>query len=459
MTDTFRELVGADGVSLGVEDGGLVIKTASTERARIDSLGTGTGLLEVGSGGSTTTVIGAVGDGVTDDAGAFQTSLNKGGLVLVPAGSTYAIANTITLPNDAVLEILPGATLKWTGVAGGSMFTTSTAQPTRRTGVVGGGKIDPNNAGVVFDLHSPQESVFDVREILAGTATLIVCKLSADVAASTGGVENSFNAVYNRISLQCSTCADVLDLSGESVSKVVTLNEFPWIMCGDVRVKGIRHVQWADSNDFGIVRLLLNANNAQGVIVNDSATPAANVGVYDNRYGVLAVDTFAGLTGRKALVLNWSQQTRVQKFYNDPAAEGGSIVNNNSQNHVIGSETAGGFMEEVVYGTAFKSASGGGGFTTDSTYALRAFLANGNPIFWARLDGVSACLGPLVTNGVYASNGADKLIDTVRKTGWTVATGTPQRTTFATSTVTLSQLAGVVMALEQDLISHGLIGP
>jgi hypothetical protein len=46
----------------------------------------------------------------------------------------------------------------------------------------------------------------------------------------------------------------------------------------------------------------------------------------------------------------------------------------------------------------------------------------------------------------------------VRPTGWTVATGTPQRTTFATSTVTLAQLAGVVMALEQDLIAAGLIG-
>jgi len=45
-----------------------------------------------------------------------------------------------------------------------------------------------------------------------------------------------------------------------------------------------------------------------------------------------------------------------------------------------------------------------------------------------------------------------------RKTGWTVMTGTPQRGTFATSTVTLAQLAGLVMALEQDLITHGLIG-
>jgi hypothetical protein len=40
-------------------------------------------------------------------------------------------------------------------------------------------------------------------------------------------------------------------------------------------------------------------------------------------------------------------------------------------------------------------------------------------------------------------------------------TGTPQRGTFATGSITLAQLAGVVMALQQDLGitagGHGLI--
>ena len=53
--------------------------------------------------------------------------------------------------------------------------------------------------------------------------------------------------------------------------------------------------------------------------------------------------------------------------------------------------------------------------------------------------------------------GANKVVG-ARDTGWTVATGTPQKATFATGSVTLPQLAGVVMALEQALIAHGLIG-
>jgi hypothetical protein len=45
-----------------------------------------------------------------------------------------------------------------------------------------------------------------------------------------------------------------------------------------------------------------------------------------------------------------------------------------------------------------------------------------------------------------------------RQTGWTAATGTATRTTFATSTVTTAQLAERVKALIDDLITHGLIG-
>lgn len=47
---------------------------------------------------------------------------------------------------------------------------------------------------------------------------------------------------------------------------------------------------------------------------------------------------------------------------------------------------------------------------------------------------------------------------TTRRTGWTASTGTATRTAFATSSVTLPQLAEQVKALKDDLIAHGLIG-
>jgi len=53
--------------------------------------------------------------------------------------------------------------------------------------------------------------------------------------------------------------------------------------------------------------------------------------------------------------------------------------------------------------------------------------------------------------------GANQIIGS-RITGWVASTGTATRTTFATSTVTLSELAERVKALIDDLTTHGLIG-
>ena len=56
----------------------------------------------------------------------------------------------------------------------------------------------------------------------------------------------------------------------------------------------------------------------------------------------------------------------------------------------------------------------------------------------------------------YRLNGLQVL--TTRRTGWSIATGTATRSTFATSTVTTAQLAERVKALIDDLTAHGLIG-
>lgn len=59
-------------------------------------------------------------------------------------------------------------------------------------------------------------------------------------------------------------------------------------------------------------------------------------------------------------------------------------------------------------------------------------------------------------SGVYKTSGTQ--VVSTRKTGWVAATGTATRSTFATGSVTLPQLAERVKALIDDLIAHGLIG-
>jgi hypothetical protein len=58
---------------------------------------------------------------------------------------------------------------------------------------------------------------------------------------------------------------------------------------------------------------------------------------------------------------------------------------------------------------------------------------------------------------VYQVNGVQVL--SARDTGWTAMTGTPDKaTSYATSTVTLAQLAGRVMAMQTALTTHGILG-
>lgn len=53
---------------------------------------------------------GAVGDGVTDDTSAIQTTVNKKGLIVFATGKTYKITSTIRLKKDTVVDF-NGATL------------------------------------------------------------------------------------------------------------------------------------------------------------------------------------------------------------------------------------------------------------------------------------------------------------------------------------------------------------
>lgn len=58
-----------------------------------------------------------------------------------------------------------------------------------------------------------------------------------------------------------------------------------------------------------------------------------------------------------------------------------------------------------------------------------------------------------INSAKFAVNGAAP----VKVTGWTAATGTATRTSFATGTVTLAALAQAVKALIDDLLSQGII--
>jgi hypothetical protein len=63
----------------------------------------------------------------------------------------------------------------------------------------------------------------------------------------------------------------------------------------------------------------------------------------------------------------------------------------------------------------------------------------------------------ITTGSVYKVNNVQVL--GARDTGWTAPTGTPQKTGFATSTATTTQLAQTMKSVIDALITHGILGP
>ena len=94
-----------------------------------------------------------------------------------------------------------------------------------------------------------------------------------------------------------------------------------------------------------------------------------------------------------------------------------------------------------------------------SGLASNIILADGTGAIKARWDGsANWSLAGTVAAATAYKVGADQVVG-ARDTGWTAMTGTPDKATpYATSTVTLAQLAGRVAELQAILTAHGLIG-
>lgn len=277
---------------------------------------------------------GAVLDGSTDDSAAVQAAIQAGtGRVLIPTNAC-AIASSISLTNDVILLIPPGASLKWTGAAGGTMITSSASITLVRSGIVGGGRIDLNSlADYAIDLHSAQQCVIENLDFPNGTATSTILRLVADSSVGGGFVANAYSAFNSIKHLSAGTCGNFLVLSG--ATNGVTLNYFESLTASDVRLRGIDIVKRVDNNYFGgFNRFSLTADNAIGLDVNSN-----DVGVYAtyaNNFATLAVDTFGVIkTNRIGIRLKESKLTFIDSYHNDPAAEGGSIVNLGSLSHLI----------------------------------------------------------------------------------------------------------------------------
>lgn len=95
-------------------------------------------------------------------------------------------------------------------------------------------------------------------------------------------------------------------------------------------------------------------------------------------------------------------------------------------------------------------------FATNAAERVRILSSGNVGIGTPTPDHTLHVVGDINTTAALLRDGTQ--VVTARQTGWGAPTGTATRTTFATSTVTLSELAERVKGLIDDTTTHGLIG-
>lgn len=318
----------------------------------------------------------------------------------------------------------------------------------------------------------------------------------------------------------CLQLANIGIKRGHTALRVVNTAQFgtlaPWL-CGIYMdppgVAGMLYGLFIDgSSSFSAATSVLVKNTGQGSNVHGTfqtmgtAVPTNPVLQHLNASGVATFQldqsgsivangcaTFPTFTGLPGLYVFGDQGTgftaataaAVLETYNNNTAAFGSAVTTRaargsaaSPGNLANGDLIGSFGAQPRWAGAFGFATAGVNFnyTDDGTHAGTEVefrvTPNGSTVVGSRITA-----GKILNSGGFAwgSGAADPGVNNIgvvgvykvgstqvvgaRQTGWTVATGTPSRATFTTGGVTLSTLAGVVMALEQDLITHGLIGP
>src|SRR5205823_2991736 len=134
---------------------------------------------------------------------------------------------------------------------------------------------------------------------LAGAAPTSGLRL--EVNSGTAPSNNTDFNVYINITIDQ---APVGLRMASSTSGGTTDNWFFATTMHGIATTGISLVNNCDSNNWHSVIIQMNANNSNGVVFNDSATPNADTGVYDERIYGISFDCGA-FTGCYPLVFNY----------------------------------------------------------------------------------------------------------------------------------------------------------
>lgn len=448
------------------------------------------------NGGQGNTIIGA---------GAFQGGVNAAGESSVNVRNTVLGALALTTPVEVErTEAIGQGALRWCRYGQRNSAIGSLSMQW------GGGKLDNDPAGqfyqhdLLYNAGTPTSNVawdaFGLETLLPGTRAAINSWLAGTPYATTGtdfiyNVSQGRDALTEIVQGERNTAmgyrALSLLLDGDNNSAFGDNALFSSVFVSNNtavgRAAAFNHVSGDGNVYVGRNAGFKNTSGANNVYIGQNAgngSSGTNSGsgnvIIGNSSGVKADGTSADFSN-KLRIQNSATQLLVNGdfstgFFGVNVPEATSLKSNlhvyvgDSGVGVPTATNAGAVVESsthaafAVYTPA--SSIGGiyfgdpgnetqGGVTYNhSTDQMRLRVTGGNRVIVDQ-DFINMAANT-AGNAALQMNGT-KVVGT-RKTGWTAATGTATRTSFATGSVTLPNLAQAVKALIDDLISHGLIG-
>lgn len=274
---------------------------------------------------------GAICDGTGDDSVAINAAISaiaeaNGGKLLFPGrGIVCVINNTIMLMSNVMLQLNPGVTIRWTGLAGGTMFSNDISSPLIQGGILSDyANLDANNlAGIMIHIHSPQNCKFGSFNILNGAANTWVYNFTGD-STNSSLIPNHNNGVFNLIDFfvsQDAICGMVF-MAGEPAGvSGFTMNQYQGFYARHVTCIGIWIEHSSDSSTWQKVAMNVDTN-AIGVQIGSlhnlptSTVTSGDIKVYNHVFVHVVCNPYHTATNTTGFVLmNGSYATTVVAFY------------------------------------------------------------------------------------------------------------------------------------------------
>ena len=277
--------------------------------AYYEGLNGSTGKLVYGGSGNVGTIDG------TSSGAVMQEAIDQGGLVFVK-NSWDDLDVTLNPESNCHLMFEIGGTVTWSG--GTDQIFENATKPLLNFWI-SGLNLDVNSEtdAEPFVLDDIQYCKFKDVTVL-NSDDKVVWNIKATTAAT-----NTHNCEWHNIWMR--DVYSCFTFTGTAASNEITLLKLTNIWAYPVTGNGIEFKGWASGIHFDTCWISLYTAGTYGVIWNNSGTPAANVGDYDNNFVNLKVDAILGTSNNAATVLLQFNNTKLDKvspFFKSPPDTG-----------------------------------------------------------------------------------------------------------------------------------------